>query len=99
MDWIFPFYPLPKEYKLPYDETPLRSEIQPVIFMDLGGGNIERKMVGEKGYKFLMGLGGGLRLNFYNKFNARIEFAQAIGATPTANSGPSTFHLTVNFEI
>ena len=80
-------------------KTPLRNEIQPVIFMDLGGGNIERKMVGEKGYKFLMGVGGGLRLNFYNKFNARVEFAQAIGAHPTANSGPSTFHLTVNFEI
>ncbi len=99
MDWVFPLYLLPKEYKLPYDETPLRNEIQPVIFMDLGGGNIERKLVGEKGYKFLMGIGGGLRLNFYNKFNVRIEFAQAIGAHPTADSGPSTFHLTVNFDM
>lgn len=99
MDWIFPMYFIPKEYKLPRDETPLRNEIQPVVFIDMGGGNIERKMVSEKGYKFLMGVGGGLRINFYNKFNAKVEFAQAIGAHPTANSGPSNFHLSVNFDI
>ena len=98
-DWVFPTYFIPKEYKLPYDETPLRNEIQPVIFADMGGGYIKTKMVSEKGCKFLMGVGGGVRINFYNKFIARIEFAQAIGATPTANSGPSNFHISVNFEI
>lgn len=98
-DWIFPMYWIPKEYKLPYSDTPLRNQIEPVIFVDMGGGKIERKLVGEKGYKFLMGAGGGVRINLYNKFSARIEFAQAIGAHPTANSGPSTFHISINFEM
>ena len=98
-DWVFPMYLIPKDYKLPRDETPLRNEIQPVIFMDLGGGKLTRTMPGERTYKFLMGLGGGLRINLYNRLSARIEWAQAIGADPTPNSGPSSFHVTVNFEI
>lgn len=98
-DWIFPMYLIPKEYKLPYAKAPLRNQIQPVVFFDMGGGYITDKLTYEKGYKFLMGVGGGLRINLYDKFSARIEFAQAIGATPTANSGPSTFHLSVNFEV
>ncbi len=98
-DWVFPLYLIPKEYKLPFDNTPLRNEIQPVIFMDLGGGVLKNTLQGERESKFLMGVGGGLRLNFYNKFNALIEWAQAIGADPTQNSGPSNFHLSINFEI
>ena len=99
LDWVFPLYLLPKTYKLPFDDTPLRNEIQPVIFMDLGGGVLKRTQPGERTSKFLMGVGGGLRINLYNRLNARIEFAQAIGADPTPNSGPSSFHLSVNFEI
>ncbi|MDO8525007.1 MAG: ShlB/FhaC/HecB family hemolysin secretion/activation protein [Candidatus Omnitrophota bacterium] len=99
LDWIFPLYLIPKSYKLPFDDMPLRNEIQPVIFMDLGGGVLKRTLPGERESKFLMGVGGGLRINFYRKFNARIEWAEAIGAKPTENSGPSTFHLVVNFEI
>jgi hemolysin activation/secretion protein len=99
VDWVFPLYLIPRDYKLPFDETPLRNEIQPFIFTDIGGGGLKKKLTGERWDKFLMGVGGGLRLNFYNKFNARVEWAQAIGADPTQNSGPSTFHLVVNFEI
>lgn len=99
LDWVFPLYLLPKEYKLPFDPTPLRNEIQPVIFMDLGGGVLKKTQPGERTSKFLMGVGGGLRINLYNKLSARIEFAQAIGADPTPDSGPSTFHLSVNCEI
>lgn len=99
LDWIFPMYLIPKDYKLPKCDTPLRQQIQPVIFMDLGGGHITQKMVTERGYKILMGLGGGMRINLYNKLNVRLEWAQAVGSPPTQNSGPSTFHITANFEI
>ncbi len=99
LDWVFPLYLIPKEYKLPLDNTPLRNEIQPVIFMDMGGGALKRRLPGEREQKFLMGVGGGLRINFYHKFNARLEWAQAVGADPTQGAGPSDFHMSVNFEI
>ena len=99
MDWIFPLYLIPKEYKLPFSNTPLRNQIQPVIFMDLGGGGLKNTLPGEREYKFLMGVGGGVRINLYDNFNARIEFAQAIGASPTPDSGSSNFHISINFEI
>ena len=98
-DWVFPMYLIPKDYKLPKDPTPLRNEIQPVIFMDLGGGGLLRTFSGEMTYKYLMGVGGGLRINLYSKFNVRLEWAKAIGSDPTENSGPSSFHLSANFEI
>lgn len=98
-DWVFPMYFIPKEYKLPYDKTPLRNEIQPVIFVDLGGGTLLRTLPGEMEYKFLMGVGGGLKINLYEKLSVRVEWAQAIGSKPTPNSGPSTFHLSANFEL
>ena len=99
MDWIFPMYLIPKDYKLPYSQTPLRNQIQPVVFMDLGGGALKTKLPGERKEKFLMGVGGGLRINLYDRLNARIEFAQAIGADPTPDSGPSNFHISINFEM
>ncbi|MDD5428834.1 MAG: ShlB/FhaC/HecB family hemolysin secretion/activation protein [Candidatus Omnitrophica bacterium] len=98
-DWVFPMYLIPKDYKLPRDPTPLRNEIQPVIFMDFGGGGLLRTFSGEMTYKYLMGVGGGVKINLYNAFNVRLEWAQAIGSDPTANSGPSSFHMTANFEI
>lgn len=99
LDWIFPLYLLPKEYKLPYSDTPLRNQIQPVVFFDMGGGCLNNTVQGAKNSKFLMGVGGGVRINLYDKFNARIEFAQAIGAGPTPDSGPSNFHISINFEM
>ena len=99
IDWIFPMYLIPKDYKLPYSQTPLRNQIQPVIFMDMGGGVLKNRLAGERKEKFLMGVGGGVRINLYDNFNARIEFAQAIGASPTPDSGSSNFHISINFEI
>ncbi len=99
IDWIFPMYLIPKDYKLPRSDTPLRQQIQPVIFMDLGGGYITQKMITERGYKYLMGLGGGMRINLYNKLNVRLEWAQAVGSPPTQNGGPSNFHISANFDM
>lgn len=99
IDWIFPNYLIPKDYKLPKSDTPLRQQIQPVIFMDLGGGYITQKMITERGYKYLMGLGGGLKISLYNKLSVRLEWAQAVGSPPTQNGGTSSFFLTANFEM
>lgn len=98
-DWVFPMYLIPKEYKLPRSETPLRNQIQPVAFMDLGGGGLKKPLTGESKEKFLMGLGGGLKISLYNKLSARLEWAKDVGDKPTSGSGASTFYVTIQGEI
>lgn len=98
IDWIFPSYFIPKEIKLPYADRPLRNQLQPIAFLDLGGGVINKVMPGERKEKFLMGAGGGLQFNFNRNLSLRAEWAQAIGDRPTQGTGPSTFHLSFRFE-
>ncbi len=98
-DWYFPMYLIPKDYKLPRSQMPLRNQIEPVFFFDLGGGKLKKVITGEKHDKFLAGVGGGFRVRLNNKFFLRLEWAEHIGDRPTSGSGPSTFYLTFQSEI
>jgi hemolysin activation/secretion protein len=97
-DWVFPMYAIPKSWKLPGENTPLRYQIEPVIFADIGGGKLKKVLPGENKNKFLAGVGGGLRLRF-KFFSLRLDWAKAIGDNPTSGSGPSTFYFTFQSEI
>ncbi|MFA5146941.1 MAG: POTRA domain-containing protein [Candidatus Omnitrophota bacterium] len=99
VDWIFPMYLIPADWKLPCSETPLRRQIEPVVFFDIGGGKLNKTYPGEKREKFLMGAGGGLRVNFKRNLSMRFEWAGALGDDPTSGAGPSTFYLTVQANI
>jgi len=98
-DWIFPLYGVPKSWKLPYSDTPLRRQLEPVAFLDLGYGRNRKVLDGEQQDKFLMGVGGGLRFRFRNNLSVRLEWAKAVGDKPLGGAGPSTFHLSVQAEI
>jgi len=97
-DWFFPFYAIPKNWKLKGQETPLRNQIEPVIFVDVGGGELKKVLPGEKKDKFLSGVGGGLRLHF-KFFSLRLDWAKAIGNKQTSGSGPSTFYFSFQSEL
>jgi hemolysin activation/secretion protein len=99
IDWAFPCYLLPKELKLPNSTVPLRNQIELVVFMDLAGGVLKRVLPGEDSSKFLMGIGGGLRIRLYNKVYCRLDWAVDVGDDPVSGSGPSTFYLTFQSEI
>ncbi len=99
LEWFFPMYPIPKDWKLPNSDLALRYQIQPVIFLDLGGGKTKKDISGEKHEKFLMGVGGGLRLRLLKKIFLRLDWAEHIGDRPTSGSGPSTFYFTFQSEI
>ena len=99
LDWIFPMYLIPEKWKLPGADLPLRHQIQPVVFMDLGGGKLKKIIPGERRNKFLMGIGGGLRVHLYNKVYLRLEWAEALGDDTISGAGPSTFHITFQAEI
>ncbi len=99
MDWIFPFYLVPKEWKLPHADKPLREQVQPVIFMDLGGGKITKKVPGGRSDKFLMGVGGGLKIQFNKYLFMRLEWAERIGDRPEIGNAASNFHISFQCEI
>ena len=99
VDWVFPTYFIPPTWKLPYSKTELRKDIQPVIFVDVGGGMLEKTMPGERKEKFLMGIGGGLKIHLYSTVYVNLNWAAPIGQKPTAGTGPATFNLTIQTEI
>jgi len=98
-DWVLPMPFLPKEYKLPYSDTPLRDQIHPVLFMDVGAGRLMKTLPGERKSKVLMGIGGGFRINLYDSVSVKVEWAGHVADQPTPGTGPSTFYLTVQSEI
>jgi hemolysin activation/secretion protein len=99
LDWVFPMYLIPKSWKLRNSETNLRNQIEPVFFVDWGGGKLKKVLPGEKHNKFLAGIGGGIRMRLYNAIYLRFEWAEHIGDKPVSGSGPSTFYFTVQTEI
>lgn len=98
-DWLFPLYPMPESIKLPYSDVPLRRQFEPLLFVDLGGGRLNKAQPTEMRDKFLAGFGGGIRVRLYKNLFCRFEWAKDIGSKPTAGSGPSTFHFSVQSEI
>lgn len=98
IDWVFPSFFFPKDWKLPRSKTPLRRMIEPVAFFDMGGGGLYAVNPGERGRKFLAGAGGGLRIHIANNFFIRLEWAKAFGNEPQGGNGPSTFYMMMQSE-
>jgi len=98
IDWAFPTYLFPRDFKLPHAGMPLRQQLQGAVFVDFGGGYLEQVLPGEKRSKFLAGIGGGLRFYFNRNLYLRIDWAKDIGDRPTPGTGPSTFYISLQTE-
>jgi len=98
-DWSFPMYIIPKDIKLKNSTLPLRYQIEPVLFFDVGGGKIKKVNTGEIKNKFLAGVGAGLRMRVVKSTYLRLDWALAIGEEPVVGSGPSTFYFTFQSDI
>jgi hemolysin activation/secretion protein len=81
VEWAFPFF----------------RHIEPVLFYDVGGGNLKSVNSGEQRSKFLAGAGGGLRIRFRHAY-LRLDWASHIGDEPAGGGGPSTFYFTFQSE-
>ena len=99
LEWAFPGYIFPKEYKLPHGQAALRDQFQPVIFMDLGQGKLKKLAPGEKRSRSLMGAGAGIRFQFNRNFFLRLDWAKHLTDKPTQGQGPSNFYITCQIEI
>ena len=98
-EWVFPNYLLPKNYKLPHTKIPLRNQLEPVLFMDLGGGKILDEIATEDDHKFLMGIGAGLRFRFNDYISVKLDWAKHVGDDPEVGQGESTFHMSFQSEF
>ncbi|MFH1692218.1 MAG: POTRA domain-containing protein [Candidatus Omnitrophota bacterium] len=98
MEWVFPMFLIPKTWTAPGSVSPLRDKIQGVVFVDMGGGHLKKVLPGERPNKFLASVGGGLRLRVVKNFYLRLDWAQRLGDRPTPGSGPSSFHITFQYE-
>lgn len=99
VDWVFPMYLIPENWKLPNSNEQLRRQIEPVIFTDLGGGKLKSVLAGERRDKFMMGVGAGVRFRLYGKSYIRLDWANRVGDRPVQGNGNSTFHFTFQSEL
>lgn len=94
---LVPTYFFPKDWKLPRSSTPLREQIQGVVFFDFGGGALHRPMPGEDENRFLAGAGGGVRVRIHKNLFGRFEWAAPVGAE-ALNNQHSAFYFGVALE-
>ncbi|MBI3602094.1 MAG: ShlB/FhaC/HecB family hemolysin secretion/activation protein [Candidatus Omnitrophica bacterium] len=99
LDWYFPAYFIPQDWKILKSGKTLRSQIEPVIFFDAGGGQLKKVLPGEKHTKTLMGVGGGIGWHLSDDIYLRLDWAKHIGEKPTQGTGHSTFNLTFQWKL
>jgi hemolysin activation/secretion protein len=95
VDWIFPMYFIPDSLKLKFSNVSLRHQIEPFVFLDVGGGELLKALPTEAKYKFLAGGGGGLRIHLTSSAYVKLEWADHFGNKPVRGTGPSTFDISV----
>lgn len=92
-EWYFPAYVVPEEWQ--WYGTRVRNDIEPFGFFDMGGGKLLRAYNGERGTRFLAGLGGGVRIQLRKNFYLKLEWAIPVGDKPVRGTGPSTFDISL----
>ncbi|OGW84844.1 MAG: hypothetical protein A3C35_06595 [Omnitrophica bacterium RIFCSPHIGHO2_02_FULL_46_11] len=99
VEYLTPFFFIPKEWQLPRSNQPLGKQIQFVFFFDAGYGRLRGPAVTETSERHLMGAGEGLRIQITKHLAARIELAHVIGQEPLTDSDHHRIHFTIQTEI
>lgn len=93
-----PTYFFPKDWKLPYSSKTLRNQIMGVGFFDFGGGSLRKPQNTENADRFLAGIGGGVRIELFDRVYARFQWGAPIGSNP--NDGTKgTFYYGISSDI
>ena len=97
-EMLSPVFFLPKEWKLPYDNKPLKEQLTGVTFFDYGYGELRGN---PKPFR-MASVGVGLRMNFYNQVLLRLEWGfplKLLGMDPlTEGKAPARFHISLSIE-
>jgi tetratricopeptide (TPR) repeat protein len=95
---LIPSIFIPTNWRLPYAESALRDQVTSLLFVDYGYGWIKGAKPTEKRTRNFLGVGAGLRGNFFNQSLVRLEWGFAVGDDPVTQSGHSGFHFSVDFQ-
>jgi hemolysin activation/secretion protein len=99
LEWFFPLYFIPDGFKVPFALIDLKQQLNPVVFMDIGGGKLKRVNDGERRDKFLLGIGAGFRVRLHDKVNFFVQWAQDLGDRPRSGAGSSEFNFIFQAQI
>ncbi len=89
---------IPASWRLPYAENALQDQITSLVFVDYGYGWKRGALPAEKYSANLIGVGAGIRGNFFNQALVRLEWGFPVGDYTTNESGRSRFHFSVDFQ-
>jgi hypothetical protein len=99
VEMLSPIFFLPKDWKLPYAEKPLKDQITGLAFLDYGYGELK----GNPKPRKLASFGAGLRMSLYNQVFLRLEWGipfKFLGGQPALTEGSTKgrFHISLNIE-
>jgi hemolysin activation/secretion protein len=96
LDYLLPPYGMPETWKMPFDNIPLKDELNAFAFFDTGYGRMHDPTGNIPRSDFLMGTGGGFELRFRNYITARMMWGVPLGDKPITEGGKSQLHFTLN---
>ncbi len=99
LEYSFPPFFIPEDWKLPFAKRTLKNQFQFTTFTDIGFGQIKGPAKTQKRSRYLQGVGAGVRVFVWNNISTRIEYAFAIGNEPLTESNHSRVHFTLQLDI
>jgi hemolysin activation/secretion protein len=87
---------MPEKWKMPFDDIPLKDQVNVIAFFDTGYGRAHAPASTERRSDFLMGVGGGFELRFRKNISARLQWGIPLGDKPLTEGGKSQLHFTIN---
>ena len=99
LDYLLPPYGMPGKWKLPFDDAPLKDQVNAILFFDTGYGRVHDPVADtEQRADFLMGVGGGFEIRFRKDITARVQWGVPLGDKPITEAGKSQIHFTLNLN-
>jgi hemolysin activation/secretion protein len=83
VEWSFPFYPIPRDIKMPFSQATFYNAIRIVAFYDYGAVWLRKPLPTEKKWNQLSDAGWGIRFNLPKFITLRMDFAWALDRKPS----------------
>lgn len=96
LDYMLPPYGMPEKWKMPFDDSPLKDQLNAILFFDAAYGRAHDPAGTTERADFLAGLGGGFELRFRKNVTARMQWGIPVGDKPITEAGKSQLHFTLN---
>lgn len=94
-----PVYIIPKDFKLPGDQSNLRDRLHLLAFLDYGYGRVNDPSATDLHTRTLLGTGGGVEFRLQKYFSLRVEWGVPLADRPITESGSSQFHFRLKANI